>query len=619
MDFSHDEAARIEALRELGLLDTKANEAFDRITRLAGQLFGVPIALISLVDQDRQWFKSRVGLLAQQTPREQAFCNYTIQSDVVLVVPNATEDSRFCANPLVLGEPGIRFYAGAPLITREGFRIGSLCVIDIAPRALSLAQQQMLSDLAAMVMVQIELRHAVGRVDHVSGLPNRNQFLDDLKDIEQDHPDGARTAVLVELLEPRQLNDIIRALGPGYAEALIRSATRVCKPILGSDARLYHVGTADLAFITEASDYGWQETLDQLLGELRAPILCNEVPISLLACAGAVPFQLGRTDGRDLLRTALSAAHDARASTLRWTLYDPATDHAHQRSFALLADLREALAGSDQLRLVYQPRVDLGSGRCVGAEALLRWTHPVLGEISPAEFIPLIEHTALARPLTEWVVDTAMAQAGLWARQGLDLAISINISALNLDEEDFAARLGQSMQRYRVSPALVELEFVESALMHSGIRTQRQLDEIARLGVSVAIDDFGTGYSNLSYLQQLPAQIVKLDQCFIRGLQTSPRDQTIVRSMIGMLHDLGYHVVAEGVETQEIYEMITEWGCDEAQGYFLSRPVSAQDLETWLTTNKGCQASWVRTAARRVAPGGGQRSNATGRPSLSLV
>jgi EAL domain-containing protein (putative c-di-GMP-specific phosphodiesterase class I) len=248
--------------------------------------------------------------------------------------------------------------------------------------------------------------------------------------------------------------------------------------------------------------------------------------------------------------------------------------------------LRPALAAADQLNLVYQPRIDLRSGRCLGAEALLRWNHPTIGGVPPAEFIPLSEQTGLIRFITEWVMEQAFSDLTRWTRDGFRHGVSINVSALNLAQDNFAYMLGESVRRNGADPARVEVELTEGALIHDSGRIRDTVAAIAALGLGISIDDFGTGYSNLFYLRQFPATALKIDQSFVRSLPDNTRDQTIVRSMIELAHSLGYRVVAEGIETKEAYDALTEWGCDEGQGYYLSHPVPADALLAWISARE---------------------------------
>lgn len=201
---------------------------------------------------------------------------------------------------------------------------------------------------------------------------------------------------------------------------------------------------------------------------------------------------------------------------------------------------------------------------CIGVEALLRWRHPSLGEITPGEFIPLVERTSLARRTTQWVIDAALAQAAKWRDAGLELDMSVNVSATNPEEKDFPERLMAGLERHRAPPSCLELEITESAMMSDSRAALALMSRIAALGVDLAIDDFGTGYSSLSYLQHLPARVLKIDQSFMVDLVMDGRKQTLVQTMIELAHRFDYRVVGEGVEDGEVLEIPARAGCDEA-------------------------------------------------------
>jgi EAL domain-containing protein (putative c-di-GMP-specific phosphodiesterase class I)/GGDEF domain-containing protein len=578
-----NEEARLNALRDLRLLDTPPSESFDRITRLASRLLGAPVSTVSLTDSDRQWFKSRVGVDLAEIPRAQAPCHYAIRSDEVFVVTDMLEDKRFCSSPMA--QAGIRFYAGAPLITRTGYGLGTLCVVDDKPRALADDERCVLRDLAAMVMTQIELQNTVGRIDPTSGYPNQHQMFEDIEDLALRCPGAEWTGLLIELVPSDQINQGSRVLGASYVEDLMRSAMQTIRRTLGDGVRIYQVGSTCCAVLLDGSAaLRWQPLAEEVTERLRQSISCAGIPISLDPAIGVHFLRAGEAAPRDVLRQLVGAADDARRSGRLIATYCEDRDRAHARSFMLLTDLRRALAGQDELTLAYQPRISLASGRCLGAEALLRWRHPTLGDVSPGEFIPLVEQTALARPLTGWVVDAAVRQAADWGR-GTGPRVSINASPMNLEETDFTERLADQLARHRLDPHAIELEFTESALARDGARVLDQLSALQRLGVEIAIDDFGTGYSSLSYLQQLPVSVLKIDRCFIRSLETRTHDQKLVRAMITMAHDLGYRVVAEGIETEATYELLASWGCDEAQGYFISRPLPPSAFQRWLAAS----------------------------------
>lgn len=583
-----DEAARLRALRDLNLLDTAPSESFDRITRMASQLFSAPLSAVSLTDENRQWFKSRVGC-GPEIPRDKAPCAEVTRTGEVLVVPDLGKDSRFDGG--ILARNGVRFYAGAPLITRTGFTLGSMCVLDMEPRTITNEQAKALGDLAAMVMAQIELQHSLGRIDPVSGLPNRNQFAEDLADMCLDHPGEERVAVVIDLADAGQLVQAMRVLGPSCVDDLIVASADAVKNYLEPATVLYHVGATQ--FLAVLASEGQERVTGKIaaqLAGLRSSLRAREFVATDIA-VGIAPFRLGHEDAGNVLRAAHSAAQDARESDVQVGVHSPSTDALHQRRYALIADLRAALVATDQLSLVYQPLIDLRSGRCESVEALLRWLHPTLGLVPPGEFIPLAEQTELARTLTEWVMNAALAQSAAWKKAGLDLRVAVNVSAVNLEEDDFASRVAAALQQHAVLPGAFEIEFTESALITKRSRVLRTLTQIRESGVVCAIDDFGTGYSSFSYLQDIPADTIKIDQSFIRSLKPKSRGGALVRNIINMARELGYRVVAEGVETLEVYDFLAAAGCDDAQGYFISRPVAPDDLLHWLHDHEAGKAN----------------------------
>jgi EAL domain-containing protein (putative c-di-GMP-specific phosphodiesterase class I)/GGDEF domain-containing protein len=575
---AHDEDARLDALYRLNLLDTAPSENFDRITRMASQIFGLPIAAVSLTDRDRQWFKSRVGVEHWSIPRDKAPCAQVAETAETVLINDLQADS--CYRTSVLAEQGVRFYAGASLTTREGHSLGALCVLGTEPRQASEQEMKALGDLAKMVMSQIELQHAFGRLDPLSGLPNRTQFLDDLADLGRDHPGQRRLAVFVDLARHDQLNSGLRALGAAYLDHVVQNAARVIAAGIGRGRTAYHVGTTQFAFLApegvEEQDY--VGSLGALLDELRGD---TQESFIIATSIGVAPFCAGETLPAAVLRTAHSAAQDARSSASMVSVYSMAEDDAHQRRFRLLQDFAQALQEGGQLSLAFQPRIELATGRCIGAEALLRWRHPELGQISPAEFIPVIEQTSLANATTSWVLKAALAQLAAWRAAGMALRLSINVTAANLEDPDFAQEVQLQILRHQVRADWLELEVTETAVMGDVEAALVQLTRLAEAGVHIAIDDFGTGYSSLAYLQKLPARILKIDQSFVRDVERGEREKTLVRSMIALAHALSYHVVAEGVETSTARDELVAMGCDEGQGYYFGRPMAADAFLHW--------------------------------------
>jgi EAL domain-containing protein (putative c-di-GMP-specific phosphodiesterase class I)/GGDEF domain-containing protein len=576
---TENEAARLNALRDLRLLDTPPSEAFDRLTRLASQLLGAPVSTISLTDGDRQWFKSKVGVDITEIPREQAPCSYAIDGEDIFEVEDLASDARFVGSPLV--QAGIRFYAGAPLFTRAGYGLGTLCVVDDKPRRLDEPQRRVLRDLGGMVMSQIELQSMIGRVDPTSGIANQYQLFEDLEDLSRATPGARVEGLLVELMSGPQATDMSRALGTSQVEDLVGTTESLIRREVGNHARLYHVGPLRCVLLVQDLLAERRATLAERIRQaLRVPVPCGGgLPVALDPAIGSYAFTAGEVEPRDVLRRLLIAGVEAREGEGRHACFDAGQEALTARRFRLLNDFAAALAADDQLTLVYQPRFALQAGRCVGVEALLRWTHPILGPVSPAEFIPLVEQTLMARPLMDWVAASALRQARAWQDAGLDLVVSINASARNLDEDDFAQRLLDLAQAQGVAPGRLEVEFTESAIARDRAHVVAQMSILRRSGMRIAIDDFGTGYSNLSYIQDLPVSTLKIDRAFIRDLATSAKSRTLVRTVISMAHDLGYEVVAEGIETQGAFDLLAAWGCDEGQGYLMAPPIPPEAID----------------------------------------
>jgi len=574
-----NEAERLNALRKLDLLDTAPSEQFDRITRMAARLFGLPIAAVSLTDSDRQWFKSRVGVDHFTIPRNKAPCATVAESSDVLVVDDLLEDEFFKDSDLA--RSGVRFYAGAPLITHDGYCLGAMCVLGLESRAISDDEKSALQDLAAMVMAQIELRHTISRVDPLSGLPNRKQFIEDFGDMTLDRPVGERRlAILVDMATHEQLSNAARVMGSTYLDDMMKEAIGAYRAGMGPAHKLYQLAATQFIAVSPpgADEEAWRHALESWLASRAQWSTSRFVTTPAI---GIAPFTIGQDDCQDVLRIAQNAMQDAHQSGNTIGMYSWAQDAAYRRRFTLLNDFGTALKADQQLRLVYQPRIDLSSGRCLGAEALLRWTHPELGEVPPGEFIPLVEQTLTMRAATLWVLEHAVAQLAAWHADGMPLQMSVNISAANLLEPGFVESVMGLLRTHALAPAWLELEVTESAIMENQGAALRTLAALDQAGVRLAIDDFGTGYSSLSYLQSIPAHVVKIDQSFVRKLDIDERDRTLVKTMITLSHELGFRVVAEGIETETASDALLRLGCDEGQGYLFARPLAPEDLAAW--------------------------------------
>ncbi|MHB8285661.1 MAG: sensor domain-containing phosphodiesterase [Caulobacteraceae bacterium] len=567
---------RLTALRELNILDTPASESFDRITRLASHVFDLPIAAVSLTDQDRQWFKSRVGVEHDRLERKSAPCSEVAVDRKLLVIPDLLADPVYAHSQLALS--GIRFYAGAPLLTREGFGLGAMCVLGKAPRKITDTEERSLKDMAVMVMNEIEAVHAFRRIDPLTGLPNRNQLAEDFADLElaKGAQSDSRLFILIDVAAGDQLGQLGRAMGAGHVDEIIHETGQILSGLV-TGLKLYCVGVGQFAFFTRA---GLDETryVSMLSERFQAIRESSSNRFVLTTGVGVAPFSSHEANGRDLVRRASIAAEQARSNDNRIEVYCAELDAKQHRRMRLINDFQLALA-SNQLRLLYQPRIDLQNNKIVGVEALIRWSHPSLDNVSPGEFIPLIENTDLAQPMTEWVLAKALDQASAWRSRDLNIKMAVNVSAANLQEINFAADVLRELMTRNLPTSALEIELTESAFLADAGRAKEHMQRLTRAGVTLALDDFGTGYSSLSYLQALPAQVVKIDQSFVFGMVGDDRKRMIVASTIALAHSLGYRVVAEGVETAEVADMLREIGCDEGQGYLWSRPVSAFEIQ----------------------------------------
>lgn len=578
-----NETQRLLRITELCVLENTVDDVFEEIVAMTAEFFQAPIVLISIVDEHRQWFRARFGLQAQETPRDVSFCAYAILSDGSLEVVDATLDDRFKDNGLVTGEPGIRYYAGSPLITEDGIALGTLCVIDTVPRApMSEREARMLKRLAALVMKRIVDLRLSCFVDQTTGLYNRLRLEEDI--LLALKTGKEMRLVAVDMITPEFLNDIVKALGYSFAQDLVVAMRNRLQAMLPSSCPLYKISPTRFGFQLPG-DMPDESIYRAIIEDLQSPVICHGIPVQMQVGLGIVPLDSQATE-QDWVRLVISAADDARARRTGWALYEPHMDATQQRSFQLLGSLTSAVHAHDQLRLVYQPRIDLASGTCTSVEALLRWVHPTLGPIGPAEFIPLAEKTALMRPLSLWVLQTAIEQAASWQQKGFDIRVAINVTPDDLTGPVFTDRVIWLLKKYDISPEHFELEFTESALMQNPTEVRSQLERLRELGMHIAIDDFGTGYSNWNYLRQLPATTVKLDQSLVRNLTVEEADQRLVKALIGLAKKLGYCVVAEGIETDAIRKLVRQWGCDEGQGYLIARPMEADTLLSWLQPNQ---------------------------------
>jgi EAL domain-containing protein (putative c-di-GMP-specific phosphodiesterase class I)/GGDEF domain-containing protein len=394
---------------------------------------------------------------------------------------------------------------------------------------------------------------------------------------------AAETAVLVvEAASGNQYADLVRTLGQHAADAFEAAMSRRIGALLPERARLHRVSAASFACAIAAAPGQAAALLDALAEQLRQPASAADFPLATSVGIGVAYHPRDGAGALELLHAAACAAHASLDEDKPWLAYSPSLGLASLRAARLLQDIGPALVGQGHLHLAYQPKLELRTDRCIGAEALLRWDHPALGPVDPGELLGLVELTSLMHAVTEWVLGTALPQVARWRAAGLELRVSLNVSMRDLCDARFAARLAAALARHAVQPAWISIEVTESALMTDPVEVGRQLDAIRQLGVAIEIDDFGVRRSALWYLKRIPAAFVKIDALFIGQLAHDRDDQIMVGATIDLVHALGRQAIAEGIKDAGALAWLRQYGCDIGQGDEISPPLDALDLERWL-------------------------------------
>jgi diguanylate cyclase (GGDEF)-like protein len=413
-------------------------------------------------------------------------------------------------------------------------------------------------------------------VDELTDLPNRTRFLEAFGRLTP----GTGGAVMVVNIDRFAL--INNALGHLVGDRLLRAVADQLQPLVPPGGMLARLWGDQFAFLLEgAGAEAARRFADHVLAALRDPVTLDGQRLDIEAGVGIALYPDDGLDAATLLRRAeLALAVAKRRHAGVAFAFDTGGEPAHEQ-LSLIGDMRRALAAGE-FTLAYQPKLALAGGRIVAVEALLRWQHPERGSIAPARFIPFAEQTGFIREITPWVLETAVRQAAAWHAAGLDIAVSANLSTLDLLDPHLGRRVRGLLETYAVPARRLCLEITESALMDDPAQAQAHLDELAALGIKLSIDDYGVGQASLAYLKSLPVDELKLDRSFITAITESPRNAAIVESTIMLSHALGLTVVAEGVETPAELRWLREHGCDIAQGYGIGRPMTAAQLQDWL-------------------------------------
>lgn len=420
--------------------------------------------------------------------------------------------------------------------------------------------------------------------DPLTNLPNRAQFLLKLNDSLADAKKrgGSAYVLMMDLDRFKHVNDV---MGHSFGDALLKLVAGRLQQLLANrrhEAYLARLGGDEFAVLLPGSDLGEAMVVaSEILVALETPLSLEQQMVDIGAGIGIAGYPEHGVDGEELLGKTEVAMYTAKQRNDGAVVYDEAIDQGSQQSLSLLTELRRAVE-NDELRLFVQPKITFSSGNVVGAEALVRWQHPVRGNVFPDQFIPFAEQTGFIRVLTQWVLERSAELCQSLAQRGIHLKVSVNLSTRDLLDQDLPVKFAEIFMRHNVSPGAFCLEITESAIMDDPVRAQQTLERLHAMGCDLSIDDFGTGYSSLAYLKRLPVDELKIDKSFVLNMANDVGDAKIVRSTIDLGHNMGLRVVAEGVEGDAAWSILAEMGCDQGQGYFMSRPMPADQLAGWV-------------------------------------
>ena len=420
--------------------------------------------------------------------------------------------------------------------------------------------------------------------DDLTDLPNRTLLHERIKQsILHAKRDFEPLAILVMDLDRfKEIND---ALGHHYGDFLLQKVAMRLQTVIRESDTLARLGGDEFAVVLPSVDAEQAKIIaGKICQVIQMPFMIEGHSLTIGISIGIALYPTHGQDSDNLLQHADVAMYTAKSSESHYAVYDVSQDQFTLNRLMLLADLREAVR-KDHLQLHFQPKITLKNKRVCGVEALVRWRHPDMDFIPPDHFIPLAEQGGLIRPLTLYVLDKAVQQRAAWRDEGIDLTVSVNLSIKDLQDLMLPLHIKELLIRWDLDPADLMLEITESSMMIEPDRTYEVISNLHALGVQLSIDDFGTGYSSLAYLKQLPAEEIKIDKSFVMNMAKDENDAVIVRATIDLAKKLGLKVVAEGVESAEVMMQLQELGCDLAQGYYICKPLSAEELRKWLATS----------------------------------
>ena len=418
--------------------------------------------------------------------------------------------------------------------------------------------------------------------DVLTDLPNRSLFYDRVEQgiLSANHQNRLLSVLLIEITNYKEVYD---TLGRNSSDQIVKQiSSRLQGVVLGADSIARIDGNVFGILLTDPTEEKEGELLAAHMHKaMESAFVVERLSIAIHVNVGIVHFPVHGEDVDSLVQKAGVALYMANSSNTGYAVYEPSFDEHSPRRLTLMNELRHAIERGE-LELYYQPKISLKTDTLFGAEALVRWHHPKHGFISPDEFIPMAERTRLINSLTLWVLKEAFQQCANWRKQGRELTISVNLSAKDLHDPELPDLIAGVSISTGIKPEWVILEITESSVMTDPELSLQILDRLKIMGYQLSIDDFGTGYSSLAYLKKMSLNELKIDRSFVQDILVSESDAVIVNATINLAHNLGFHVTAEGVETKEILDKLKTYGCDIAQGYYMSKPLSVSGFDSWM-------------------------------------
>ena len=599
---SAQDLIRSAAISRYEILDTSSEPEFEDITKLAAAVCEASFAAISFVCEDRQWFKSEVGLGINQTPISVSFCAHAIRQPDIFVVTDAQKAPLFSDNPLVTGNPGIRFYAGVPILAFDQTPIASLCVLDskARPQGLTDLQQMTLHVLAKQVEAQLELRRSIierdtraieqqstatalrwiATHDSLTHLGNRALFHTqlDLALAKAEKTGTGFALILIDVDHFKQIND---SLGHDAGDAVLQSFARRLSDMVRVGDTVARLGGDEFGIVLTSvkTKAHLTKIVESLNIRLREKLEHDGRLIECRASIGVAIYAEHAVTAESLIKCGDLALGVAKTHRGCAVTFHPDMETDFERDIGMTALARSAIE-QDRVFPYYQPKIDLQTGALKGFEALLRWDQPN-GEVGfPNMIAPAFSDSELALAIGDRMMIRVLDDVRRWVQADIEFGtIAINTCSGDFVANDFAERLLSAMRFRSLHPSLIEVEVTESVFLDRGSHhVLRALTKLSEHGVRIALDDFGTGFASLTHLKKFPVNVLKIDQTFIAGLGKSADDAAIVRALIGLGNSLGMETVAEGIETKQQAAFVRTCGCTLGQGYLYGAARPAPDI-----------------------------------------